>query len=489
MTESSLKQKTAKGIFWGGLSAGIQQLLGAGFGIAMARILTQADYGLIGMLGIFSGVALTIVNCGFSVALTNKQDAKPDDYNAVFWFTVFTGLFLYGILFFSAPLIGRFFNQPELISLSRVLFLVFLIGGMSTVSYTVMFKTMMTKQQAIIDTVSTVVALSIGIVLAIKGLAYWALAAQMVIQQGLTAVLRFIVAPWKPTFRICFTPLKPLLSFSIKLFLTNIFLQINNYLLAFLFGKLYNATTVGIYAQGQKWMTMGQQFIGGAIAYVTQPVLVQVNENKNRQTNVFRKLIRFGAFVSFPLMLGLAFVGKEFILIALGEKWLSSVPFLQLSCIWGSVAFLSVLYTHLIYSHGKSDWYLYGAVGVGLMQLAAVIGLYPWGIFAMVIGYIVTYFIGLGIWQYYTFKLIRLRLRDVLNDTLPYLAVTLFCFFIAWLITKNIVNLYALITAKIGISLLLYVLILKYSRSVIFQESLSFFLQRLKKSEQTPTDA
>jgi O-antigen/teichoic acid export membrane protein len=481
MTESSLKQKAAKGIFWGGLSNGIQQLVGAGFGIAMARILTQEDYGLVGMLGIFSGIAITVVSGGFSIALTNKQHAKHDDYNAVFWFTVFTGLLLYGMLFFSAPLIGRFFNQPELVPLSRFLFLVFLISGMGTVSYTVMFKAMMTKQQALIDTLSMLISLSIGIVLAIQGFAYWALAAQMVMQHGLAAVLRFIVAPWKPTFRIRFSPLKPFLSFSIKLFLTHIFIQINNYLFSFLFGKLYNATIVGTYTQGQKWMMMGQQLIGGTITYITQPVLVQVNENKNRQVNVLRKLIRFGAFVSFPLMLGLAFVGKEFILIALGEKWLSSVPFLQLSCIWGSFIFLSVIYTNLIYSHGKSDWYLYGTIGIGLMQLAAVMGMYPWGIFAMVTGYIVTYFIGLGIWQYYISQLIRLRLREVLKDTLPYLAVTLVCFFITWLLTKNIVNLYALITAKIGISVFLYVLILKYSRSVIFEESLSFFTKRFKK--------
>ncbi|MDR0542110.1 MAG: lipopolysaccharide biosynthesis protein [Dysgonamonadaceae bacterium] len=478
--EPSLKQKTTKGIFWGGISNGVQQLLSAGFGIALARILTQADYGLVGMLGIFSGIAITIVNCGFSVALTNKQKVEHKDYNAVFWFTVFVGVFLYGVLFFCAPFIGRFFNQPELIPLSRFLFLIFLISGASTASYTVMFKAMMTKQQAIIDSLSMLIALSIGIVLAINGFAYWALATQMVVQYCLTAILRLIVAPWKPTFHIDFTPLKSLLSFSFKLFLTNIFIQINSYIFSIVFGKLYNATIVGIYSQGQKWMIMGQQFIGGTINYITQPVLVQVNEDKNRQSNIFRKLTRFGAFVSFPLMLGLAFIGKEFILITIGEKWLSSVPFLQLSCIWGSVMFLSALYINLIYSHGKFDWYLYGTMVIGFLQLATVLCLYPWGIFAMVIGYTVTCFIGLAIWQHYASKIICLRLRDVLKDTLPYLTVTLVCFSITWLLTKNIVNLYVLITAKTGISIVLYVVILRYSRSIIYKESLSFLLERFR---------
>ncbi|MDR1527870.1 MAG: lipopolysaccharide biosynthesis protein [Dysgonamonadaceae bacterium] len=480
VTESSLKQKTVKGLFWGGVSNGLQQLLGVVFGIAMARLLTKEDYGMINVLGIFSGIAITIVNSGFSVALTNKKDAGNNDYNAVFWFTVFVGLFLYGVLFFCAPLIGRYFNQPELVPLARFLFIVFLISGMSTASYTVMFKKMMTKQQAVIDVVCMLIALSTGIVLAFNGFAYWSLAAQMVIQHCLTAVLRFIIAPWKPSLHINFSPLKPLISFSFKLFLTNIFIQINQYLYSVIFGKLYSIATVGIYNQGQKWMSMGQQLIGGTINYVTQPVLVQLNANKNRQVHVLRKLIRFGAFVSFPLMLGLAFVGREFILIALGEKWLPSVPFLQLACIWGSVVFLSTLYTNLIYAHGKSGWYLYGTIGIGLLQLAAAVGLYPLGIFAIIIGSIVACFIGLGFWQYCVSKIIRLRLRDVLKDTLPYLAVTLCCFFITWLLTKNIVNLYALITAKIGISAFLYILIMKYSGSVMYKESMLFLLQRFK---------
>ena len=481
-TESSLKQKTAKGLFWGGISHGMQLVLGAAFGIVMARIVDQEDYGLVGMLTIFSGIATSIINSGFSVALVNKQNAGHKDYNAVFWFTVFTGFFLYGILFFSAPLISRFFQRPELLPLSRFLFLNFLISGMGTVSYAVLLKKLMIKQQAIIDVLSMLIALSIGIVLAIHGFAYWALAIQTLIQYSLASILRFIIAPWKPSFRIDFSPLKAFITFSLRLTLTNIFTQINQNLFSFLFGKLYGAIQVGIYTQGQKWMNMGQQCIGGTINYITQPVLVQVNDNPDREINVFRKLIRFGAFVSFPLMLGLAFVGKEFILITIGEKWLSSVPFLQLTCIWGAFVFLSTLYTNLIYTHGKSDWHLYGTIIIGVLQLAVVLCLHPWGVFAMVIGYVVMYFVGLGIWQYYVSKIIRLRLLDVLKDILPYLIITLACFLVAWLLTRHIVNLYGLIAAKIAIAGTLYFLTLRWSNSVIYKESVLFLFGWFKRS-------
>jgi O-antigen/teichoic acid export membrane protein len=181
-------------------------------------------------------------------------------------------------------------------------------------------------------------------------------------------------------------------------------------------------------------------------------------------------------------MLGLAFVGREFIVIAIGEKWLLSVPFLQLFCIWGAAGFLWALYTNLVYTQGKSNVYMYVSITVGLLQLAIVVALYSLGIYPMVAGYVFMYFIGLLIWHYFANKLIGLRLREVLSDTLPYLGITLLCFGIAWLITKNFQNIYLLFASKIVISAMLYTAILKTSKSVIFRESIEFFNEAAKKT-------
>lgn len=102
MGESSLKEKTAKGLFWGGFSNGAQQLLNLGFGIVLARLLDASDYGMIGMLAIFSAIAGTLQESGFTVALANKQKVSHEDYNAVFWFSTLTGVGIY-ILLFSVP--------------------------------------------------------------------------------------------------------------------------------------------------------------------------------------------------------------------------------------------------------------------------------------------------------------------------------------------------------------------------------------------------
>jgi len=478
---SNLKQKTANGLFWGGLSNGIQQIIGIVFGIFMMRILDADDYGLIGMLTIFTAVASIIINSGFSIALTNKQDATHQDYNAVFWFTFFVGLFLYIILFLAAPLIAKFYKEPDLVNLSRFLFLSFFFGGIGTVSYTVMFKQMMVKQQAIIDTTSLLTAAIIGIILAIKGYAYWALAVQSVIHISLTSLLRFLIAPWRPTLKFQLTPIKSMLSFSSKVFITNILVQINNHFLSVIIGKLLGKEQVGIYSQGQKWAYMGSQFIGGMINSIAHPVLVQVNNDKRRQINVVRKMIRFGAFISFPLMLGLAFIGNEFILIAGGEKWLPSVPFLQIFCLWGAVAYLLNLFTNIVYSHGKSDIYMKITILTGLLQLLAVLCLYPKGLFWMVTVYVGISFAALPVWQRYVYQLIGLKIRDILKDILPYLGITFVCFFIAWVLTINIHNIYWLLALKITISIFLYIFVMKISHSVIFRESIEFFENSIRK--------
>ncbi|MDR0681837.1 MAG: lipopolysaccharide biosynthesis protein [Dysgonamonadaceae bacterium] len=481
MTESTLKQKTANGLFWGSISNGAQQLISVVFGIYLARILNPSDYGLVGMLAIFTGIASTIVNSGFSVALTNKRDANPDDYNAVFWFTFWMGLFLYTILFFSAPLIARFYGRPELTDLSRVLFLSFFLGGISTVSYTILFKKLMVKQQALIEIISFLTACIIGLCLALKGFAFWALAIQSVSHVALSSLLRFIIVPWKPALTFRFSPLKQMFSFSFKLFLTQIFMQINAHFFSVILGKFYNAIQVGYYSQGQKWMAIGNSFVNGTITSVTQPVLVQMNKDKSRQINALRRLMRFGAFISFPLMLGLAFVGKEFIIVTIGDKWLPAVPFLQLFCIWGAAGFLGTLFTNLINTYGKSNIYMHVNIAIGLLQLITVVCMFSFGVFPMVTGYIVINFVGLLIWQHYVHQLIGLRLRDVLKDILPYLIVTIGCFFIAWLATKNIRNLYGLLIFKVVISATLYIVIMKLSNSIIFKESIGFLMNRIKK--------
>ena len=221
MAEQSLKDKTAKGLFWGGVSNGVQQLLGMLFGIYLARTLNAEDYGLVGMLAIFSGIASTIINSGFSVALTNKLDATHKDYNAVFWFSFVVSICLYIVLFFSAPLIASFYDRQELVNLSRVIFASFLFSGMAIVPHVILFKQLQVKMQAKIDVFALFLSGMCGVLLAFNGFAYWALAIQSTVYVASASLLKWMVVSWRPSLDFSIEPLKEMFPFSVKLFLAN----------------------------------------------------------------------------------------------------------------------------------------------------------------------------------------------------------------------------------------------------------------------------
>ena len=257
MSDTSLKEKTAKGLFWGGFSNGIQQLLNLGFGIVLARLLDASDYGMVGMLTIFSAIAAALQEGGFISALTNRKETLHKDYNAVFWFSLMCSTTIYILLFFAAPLIADFYDTPELIPLSRLSFLGFVISSMSIAPRAYLFKNLRIKDTTVISISSLIVSGIVGITLAANGFAYWGIALQSISFITVMTILNFYFSHWRPRFRFDFTPIKEMIGFSSKIIITNIFTIINNNLFSVLLGKFYSEREVGNFTQANKWNGMG----------------------------------------------------------------------------------------------------------------------------------------------------------------------------------------------------------------------------------------
>lgn len=478
--EPTLKEKTAKGFFWGGISNGVQLLLGMIFGIVIARALSPEDYGLINMLAIFTGISTIIINSGFSVALTNNLNATHKDYNAVFWFSFLVSILLYFILYFCAPLIAAFYDRPELTNLSRVIFISFFFSAIGIVPYTVLFKKLMVKQQALIDITAISLSGIIGLLLAINGFNYWALAIQAVLFICIGSILRFIIAPWRPTLSFDFSPLNKMLSFSSKLFLTNIFQQIHGNFFTVMFGKFYDATQLGYYSQGSKWMSMLNQLITGMFNIVAQPVIVQVNNDKERQMRVIRKMTRLAAFIAFPAFLGLIFIAKEFILVTIGEKFLPSVIYLQIMCGWGIVTPFIILYTQLLISHGKSNIFLKGNLIIGGLQISMIFVLFflKVPIIQILICYVLSYCLSFLYWYYWVDRLIGVRFFYVLKDISPYAILTILSIILTAFLLSYVENVYLLLIGKILLTATIYIAILWISNSKILHETISLIKRK-----------
>lgn len=206
MKESSLKAKTAKGLFWGGVGNGLQQLFNLFFGIFLARLLDASDYGMIGMLAIFSAISSVIQEGGFGAALINKEKITQEDCNAVFWFSLSAGFCLYILLFLSAPFIAGFYGIPELAPLSRFMFLGFLIGCTGTVHGAIFTKRLMIKEKIHINLIALFCSGCIGLAMAYCGMAYWAIATQQVSYMLLMVSMLWYKSPWKPTLQFSAAP-------------------------------------------------------------------------------------------------------------------------------------------------------------------------------------------------------------------------------------------------------------------------------------------
>lgn len=481
MPEQSLKQKAAKGIFWGGFSSGLQQLLSALFGIVIARLLDNTDYGMYGVLAIFIAIASTLQDSGFVTALVNKRNVTQEDYNAVFWCSLSIGTSIYIIFFFCAPLIADFFKAPELIPLSRYVFLGFLMSSTSVVHNAYFLRNLMIKQRAMAQLPALIISGTIGIIMAYNGMSYWGIATQNLVYIAVINLWYWYFSPWRPTFHIDFRPLKGIFGFSSKILVTSIFQQINNNLVSTILGAFYTKAEVGNYTQSSKWNYMGYNAIEGMISSVAQPVLREVAEDPGRQQNVFRKMLRFTSFLSFPAMFGLALIAKEFIIITITDKWISCVPILQILCVWGAFMPVISLYSRLILSNGKPNIFMWNSILLCVLQLIIMLLAYPYGIHVMLMLFVVLNIIWLGVWQYFIWKEIRLSLWNALKDTVPFAGIATATMVATYYITIEINNIYLMLIAKIVLAIAIYSLIMWFSKVAIFKESIKYLTGRSKK--------
>jgi O-antigen/teichoic acid export membrane protein len=477
----SLKEKTAKGLFWGGVSNGIQQVLNLVFGIFLARLLSQSDYGMVGMLTVFSALAGSLQEGGFTSALIRKKEVSHKDYNAVFWTIFCLGATLYAVLFFCAPFIARFYGIPELKPLARFIFIGLFISGIGIVPNAIVYRNMMMKQQAITTFTALGISGIVGIVLAANGFAYWGIAIQTVLFTAIVQSMKFYYTRWHPTLPVDFSPIKEMIGFSSKLIITNIFNVINGNIFPLLLGKLYSPHEVGNYTQANKWNNMGCSFVTSMVGSVSQPVFSKTDGDPVRQKRVFRKFLRFTAFISFPAMFGLALVAKEFITILLTEKWLESAQMMQLLCIGGAFAPISGIFSSLIITRGHSATYMWCSIALCLVQLAAAFVAAPYGIHTMITLNVAISIGWILVWHHFAFGEVNIHLWEVAKDTAPYFFLSAILISTAYWLTKSVENLYLALVLKILIVAIPYSLSLWMLNSTIFKEAFNFLIKRKPK--------
>ena len=464
MTDN-LKEKTAKGLFWGFTNNGVQQLIGVVFGIILGRLLDDTEYGMMAMIAIFPLIAKELQNSGFTAALTNMKEPTDNDYNSVFWFNVIVSIFLYVVL-------------PAGVLLEAYAFLSIPFSALGTAQQAWLFKNLRVKQQAKAGMTAVLVSSTTGALMAWAGCSYWSLATQGIVYIGLNTLLMWHYSPWRPSLRIDTRPVRRMFRFSCKMLATNIAIHINNNVLNVLLGRFFTTSAAGTYSQANTWSSKCAYLVQGMVSQVAQPVLVGLNDEKERQLKVLRKMMRFTAFITFPLMFGLGLVSREFIVLAITEKWLPSAELMQLLCISWAMVPLTVLLSNMIVSKGKSGTYFWCTVSLAVLQILLMILLAPYGIRIMVIGFVILSCLWIFVWHHFTCRLTGYSLAMFLADILPFALTALGVMTVTHLLTMGIDNLWLLLLTRVVTAALLYYLVMRLAGATILKECLAFIRKK-----------
>jgi O-antigen/teichoic acid export membrane protein len=470
------------------MNNGVQQLLGLTFGILLGRLLDPSDYGMTAMLAVFSVIANELQSSGFKTGLINLKSPRHDDYNAVFWFNIIAGVVIYAILFLSAPLIAYYYHQPKLIPLSRYVFLGFIFSSFGMAQSAYMTKQMQIKQIAKCGMTATLTSSIVSVILAALGFGYWALATQYLMYIAVNTLLLWYFSDWRPTLKVTFEPVRRLFPFSFKIMLSAIFTQLNNNIMNLLLGRYYGETNTGHFNQAYQWSSKCFLLVGNMMRQVDQTVLVGLHDERERQLAVLRKMVRFTAFVSFPLLFGLGLVSYEFIVLSIGEKWAFSASLLPYLCLCGAFMPLSTLLTDAIISQHRSDIYLWSTIILGVLQIGLMLALWREGIYTMVIAYTILNIFWVFVWHFFAHRLMGYRLIDFVKDIMPFAIVAAADMIVTGWCSSMIVcalrsvgeyaALWLLLISRTIIAALIYFAVMRLSGAVILKECIAFITKK-----------
>ncbi|NMA64917.1 MAG: lipopolysaccharide biosynthesis protein [Clostridiaceae bacterium] len=422
---SNIKPKVISALFWKLMERGGTQGIQFIVQIILARLLLPEDYGTIALIVVFINIANLFVNSGFTTALIQKKDADETDFNSVFYMSSFIAIMLYIILFFTAPIIAGFYEDPLLVPVLRVLSIMILVGVYTSIQNTIVSKKLQFKKSFISSILSGVLSGSVGIVMAYLNFGVWALVAQQLLSQVMFTVTMLLIVKWKPKFLYSSKRVKKLFSYSWKLLVSNIIDTLDSNLSSLIIGKISNSTMLGFYSRGASFPSLIVENINGSIQSVMLPALSSQQDDINKVKNMVRRSITTSSFLIFPMMVGLAVVAKPLVIVILTEKWLDAVPFLQIFCLVYAFWPIHTANLQAINALGRSDIFLKLEIIKKIIGISILLISIRYGVYAIALSSTFSGIVSLFINTYPNKKLLDYGIKEQMLDILPSMIIAL----------------------------------------------------------------
>lgn len=420
----NLRKKTIHGFAWNSAIIFIKRGLTVLIHVALARILVPEDFGIIGMLSIFTELSFRLQGAGLGDSLVRKKNVTQEEYNFVFYYGFFIGLICYLALYFMAPLIADFYAEPKLIWVTRVISLNLIIIPLTGINSIQLVKELNFKKLGIINLAATLLSGAIAITMAYHQYGVWSLVMQNVSLYFFSMVLLLVFARKLPTFSLDKKKSIRLFDFGSKLMVAN-FLQVGfNNIYTVIIGKQYTASDIGFYIQGMKLQKIPSNSINAIIKDVSFPAFAQIRDEKKRYREAFRKTLKLLTILNFPVLISLAVVADPLIPVLLSEKWMNTIPFFQMLVVVGLLEPIKSLFINILKIEGKGGRLIRYVIFTKIFHLLGIIISIRINIYALVLSQVLASFFELAVFSTIG-KNIGYRLIDFLKDILPNLAMAM----------------------------------------------------------------
>lgn len=399
------------------------QIVSGIIGIILARLLTPAEFGLIGMAMVFIGISGIFTNLGLSSALVQRTNPTEEHYSSSFYLNVVASLFLTLLFILFAPAIARFFKNDALIDIIRVLSLSLLISGFTVVQEARLRKKMRFDLLTKARIISSVTSGIIGVSMAFTGFGVWSLVAQTLLGRVITTGYYWFVSDWKPRLVFRLKALKDLWSYSINLFISSIIDTTYSQLDSLIIARVFSARELGLYSKAKAMNGFVIKYSSESIGSVTFPAMAEVKDNRQRMLELGFNAEKLIAFVSFALLGWLFVAAGPLILTLYGSKWEPAVEIFRLLCLSGFAYPISAATLSMLKASGDSRSFLKVEIWKKIVGLAGLAIGFAFGLKGYLISLVFTGTIAVLLNMVFTGKSLDITLKHQIVPLLPYLAL------------------------------------------------------------------
>lgn len=480
---SSLRKKTLSGLLWTVVDTFVLRGMSFLSTVVLARWLGPEEFGLIGMIAVFVAIGSTIMDSGMSASLIRMKDPQEKDFSTVFLLNLGLSSVFYLLIFIGAPFIATFYKQPILTDLVRVYALSFVIGSLSAVQLAMLNNRMEFKRVMKQNMPGTALGVATGVTLGYLDFGVWSIVIMYLTTQTIQSLVLWTRSDWKPSLSFSIERARFHFGFGYKLMLSGLLNTVFQNIYNIIIGRFYSVRELGYFERSKAFNDYPVNILTSVMTKVTYPLLSSIQSEKERISQVYRKIMRLAFFITCPLMFGAAAIAYPLFDLVLGKEWIAGVPYFQVLCLSSIFYPIHAFNLNVFKVYGRSELFLKLEV---IKKTLIVIGLFigfQFGIMGLVWSSVICNYIALFINTYYSAGMINYSGKQQFFDMLPILTIAGLMFVGTYFILKSLYGLNSISLVGVGtiVSIILY-LGMNY---LIKSEPLLYGLSILKKKKIT----